>query len=377
MDSILSVQKETEWWLDNGWSQSPQWGKWITEQSPVRCHRTRSCHSMIQSYPCKTKSHETEKSLSTLLETSHRPKVVYTDNSLEFGKSCEDLSWNHRTSTPHRSETHGIAERAVRRLKEVTSSILLQWDLDENGGQILWNAVAVCEMSKTSWHGKTHSERRFGEPFQRTSDSCWGNGWMLSDSCTRPTKTSPIWPESAIWYLSWYELIAGGIWKGYVMTTDIEELEMMDASENSSSKNQRERSIDVTKKKDEFKPVEDGTAQMSGRDCDFREPTPRREQTERSEDFSWELQGEPGESQPTESTDDADFWSIQGDLFYRHHNELRVQLHVPKEETFPIPLKHIDVTRSTHTALDVMQEKLVDDFRNVNSNRSLSDSWAR
>ena len=46
------------------------------------------------------------------------------------------------------------------------------------------------------------------------------------------------------------------------------------------------------------------------------------------------------ESQPTESTDDAearaDFWSIQGDFIYRHHNEPRVQLHVPKEETFPI-----------------------------------------
>ena len=26
-----------------------------------------------------------------------------------FGKSCEDLSCNHRTSTPHRSETNGIA----------------------------------------------------------------------------------------------------------------------------------------------------------------------------------------------------------------------------------------------------------------------------
>ena len=25
----------------------------------------------------------------------------YTDNSLEFGKSFEELSWNHRTSTPH------------------------------------------------------------------------------------------------------------------------------------------------------------------------------------------------------------------------------------------------------------------------------------
>ena len=31
-----------------------------------------------------------------------KPKVIYTDISLEFGKSCEDLSWNHRTSTPHR-----------------------------------------------------------------------------------------------------------------------------------------------------------------------------------------------------------------------------------------------------------------------------------
>ena len=35
-----------------------------------------------------------------------------------FGKSCEEQSWNHCASTPHRSETNGIAERAVRRVKE-------------------------------------------------------------------------------------------------------------------------------------------------------------------------------------------------------------------------------------------------------------------
>ena len=50
----------------------------------------------------------------------------YTDNPSKFGKSCEDLSWNHRTFTPHRSETNGIAERAVRRIKEGTSAVLLQ-----------------------------------------------------------------------------------------------------------------------------------------------------------------------------------------------------------------------------------------------------------
>ena len=49
-----------------------------------------------------------------------------------------------------------------------------------------------------------------------------------------------------------------------------------------------------------------------------------------------------------------------------------VQLHLPKEETFPIPLHNNDVTR---TNLDVLQESRVDDCWNVDANRSLSDSW--
>ena len=64
-----------------------------------------------------------KKVIEKFKEPSHRPKVVYTDNSMEFWKACEDLSWNHRTSTPHRSETNGIAERAVRRVKEGTSAV--------------------------------------------------------------------------------------------------------------------------------------------------------------------------------------------------------------------------------------------------------------
>ena len=87
----------------------------------------------IQAYPCKTKtSQETQRSLQKFLEPTRKPKVIYTDNSLEFGKSCEDLSWNHCTSTPHRSETNGIAERAVRRVKEGTSALLMQSGLNEN-----------------------------------------------------------------------------------------------------------------------------------------------------------------------------------------------------------------------------------------------------
>ena len=72
----------------------------------------------IQSYPCKTKtSQEPHRSLQKFLEPDRKPKVIYTDNSMEFGKACEDLPWNHRISTLHRSETHGIAERTVRRVR--------------------------------------------------------------------------------------------------------------------------------------------------------------------------------------------------------------------------------------------------------------------
>ena len=69
-------------------------------------------------------------------------------------------------------------------------------------------------------------------------------------------------------------------------------------------------------------------------------------------------------------------WSIQSDFIFRHHNEPRVLLHVPKEETCSIPPKYMNVTRSTHTDLDVMQAKRVDDYWNVDSSKRVSDdSW--
>ena len=122
----------------------------------------------IQSYPCTTKtSQETEWSLQKFLEPTDKPKVIYSDNSVEFGKSCEELLWNHRTSTSHQSETHGIAERAVRRIKEGTSVVLLQSGLDEK-----WSADSMeccCCLRNVQGlqsDGKAPYEGRFGEPFK-------------------------------------------------------------------------------------------------------------------------------------------------------------------------------------------------------------------
>ena len=41
---------------------------------------------------------------------------------------------------------------------------------------------------------------------------------------------------------------------------------------------------------------------------------------------------------------------------YCHHVEPRVKLYSPREVSFPVPLKYIDATRTTHTNLDVKQE---------------------
>ena len=97
------------------------------------------------------------------MEPDRKPKVIYTDNSLEFGKACEDLSWNHCTSTPHRSETTGIAERAVRRVKEGTSAVLLQSGLNESR----WADSMECytylrNVTDLLSEGKTPCERRLG-----------------------------------------------------------------------------------------------------------------------------------------------------------------------------------------------------------------------
>ena len=122
----------------------------------------------IQSYPCKTKtSQETENNLRKFLEPSQKPKVIYTNNLLEFAKSCEELSWNHRTATRHRSETSGIAERAVRRVKEGTSAVLLQSGLNDKW----WSDSMECfcylrNVQDLLAGGKSQNERRFGKSFK-------------------------------------------------------------------------------------------------------------------------------------------------------------------------------------------------------------------
>ena len=169
----------------------------------------------IESYPCKTQtSQDTQKSSQKFLEPTRKTKVIHTDNSLECGKSCEELSWNHCTSTPHRPETYGIAERAVRRVKEGTSAVLLQSGL----GNEWWADSVECycylrNIQDLLSDGKTPYERRFGIPFNGPAIPFGAMVEYHPISAKDMSTLHQFGPKVLPGIFLGYVVYAGGIWK--------------------------------------------------------------------------------------------------------------------------------------------------------------------
>ena len=168
---------------------------------------------------------------------------------------------------------------------------------------------------------------------------------------------------------------------GDVLVADLEELETMDASEI-YSKRLNAKEVIFPKEKGEFIfPISDGRIKLLGGDQDLRTSTLIRQRPIRGDghvDFLGESEGslpQPHDSLPDAGEAIHDFWSMSGSFKYRHHVEPRVKLYSPREESFPIPLKYIDVARTTHTNLDVKHEKRIDDYWSIDSSRDLSDPW--
>ena len=163
------------------------------------------------------------------------------------------------------------------------------------------------------------------------------------------------------------------IWKGDVLVADLVELETMGASEIYSK---RLNAKEVIFHKGEFIfPIADGRIKTPRGDQELRKSTLVRHraiQGESNIDFPGESEGslpQPQESLPDGGEAINDFRSMLGNFIYRHHVEPRVNLHSPREESFPLPLKYIDVYRTTHTNLDVKQEKRIDDYWNIDGSR--------
>ena len=128
-------------------------------------------------------------------------------------------------------------------------------------------------------------------------------------------------------------------------------------------------------------PVADGRIKLPGRDQDLRTSTLIRERPIRGEsrvDFLGESEGSlpsSHDSFPDAGEASFEFWSTSGNFINRHHVEPRVKLYSSREVSFPIPLKYIDVSKTTHTNFDVKPERRIDDYWNIDGSRDLSDYW--
>ena len=273
----------------------------------------------IQSYPCKTKkSQETEKSLQKFLEPTRKPIVIYTDNSMEFGKACEDLSWSHCTSTRHRSETNGIAERAVRRIKEDTSAVLMQSGV----GEKWWADSMDCycylrNVTDLLSDGKKPHMRDVWETIWRTDHLVH---WLSIPLSLRRTS-----PESI------------NLERKYYLDCSSDTLCTRVECGRVTYWSQTLRSFNDS--------VADGRIKLPGGDQDLRASTLIWDNFDRGEEqgnLPDESDGSPPpqDSSPDDGESRNDFWSISGNYFYRHHVEPRVKLYVPRGESFPIPTIH-------------------------------------
>ena len=145
----------------------------------------------------------------------------------------------------------------------------------------------------------------------------------------------------------------GEFWKGDVLVADIEDLEMMDASEIYSKRLNAKEVIFPQENGKFIFPVADGRIKLPGGDQELRTSTLIRDRPIRGEsqvDFLEESEGShppPHDSFPNAGEAINDFWSMSGNFKNRHHVEPRVKLYSPREESFPTPLKYIDVSRTS------------------------------
>ena len=254
-----------------------------------------------------------------------------------------------------------------------TTHIRNKWDCWKGSAQSKRRHLCCIVAIRSGWklvgrfHGMLHlSAKRhrsiiwwedalwetFWATIWRTDYSNWFIGWVSPYNCEGPVKNPSIWKEHLTWII--------------FLDTFCTRVGNDGRIRNLLYKTQCKGSNISQRKWKFYFPSADGRINLSGRDQELRTPTLIRDHPIRGEghvDFLGESEGSlppPEDSLPDAGEAMNDFWSVSGNFKNRHHVEPRVKLYSPREESFPIPLKYIDVTRTAHTNLDVKQEKRID-----------------
>ena len=155
-----------------------------------------------------------------------------------------------------------IAERAVRRVKEGTSAVLLQSGLNESW----WADSMECHIylrnvTDLLSDGKTPHET-FWATISMTDYSIWLVVQYYPITAKDQSRIHQFGKKVLPGLFLGYALYAGGIWKGYVLVADLEELETMEASEI-YSKRLNAKEVIFPKQGEFIFPIADGRIKTS------------------------------------------------------------------------------------------------------------------
>ena len=330
----------------------------------VICVITDRFTKWIQAYPANNKSSfETKKALQKFLGPQGDAKHVYSDNSKEIAKACDDIGLSADTSVPHRKQTNGIAENAVRKVKEGTSCALAQSKLSDGWWQLAtlcyWFLRCIVDITT---HEKTAYEVRFGEPFRGPVIPFGAHVSYNPQSPDDKARLHQMAEKTLQGIFAGYKQQAGGGFSGELIILDWDNL-----NEANTVGQVYERSIPHTEVflelvNDQFHfPLASGDLNQPGErahDSRKRKLKQKRKQEHqenleeiirKQEEEIAKLKADQPEDMPTSTTD---FWTCNEDYITRHHQTQRTKLFIPTEENCPIPLKWLDVSRVTSTNLD-------------------------
>ena len=209
----------------------------------------------LQAYPSQTKNtKEVMLQLQRFFGPQCKPDHMYTDNAGELVKAAEKLGWLHDTSTPWRSETNGVIERAVRIVKEGVSCALVQSGFNSQW----WAEAMMCFCFLKNVHDlldgdETSFKRRYGANFY---------GPIIPFGCHISYK--PITPQDIARLPQFgsnnlegifvgYSQQAGGGWDGDLLIVDWHELEEAEFQYEVKVKRFKEQEVTVLKFGDKFR----------------------------------------------------------------------------------------------------------------------------
>ena len=238
----------------------------------------------IKSYPGETKtSQETQRSLQKILEPTRKPKVIYTDNSLNLAKNVKNylgiIVRQRHTDQKQMGLRKSSAQSKGRHLLRCCCNQV--WTM--NAVRIPWNVTAICKTFKTSClMGKTPYERRFGVPF---NGPVIPFGTMVEYhpiSAEDPLHqfVPKVLPAIFLGYVSY----AVRIWKGDILIADNEALEEMDTQKSTPEGSMQKEVLTLMKGDNFIFPVADGTVKTPGGDRRLRPSPLIRDRPERGEE---------------------------------------------------------------------------------------------